>query len=70
MLCFVGSPHTCKSLCHEGACPPCELSTVVKCRCGNMDTEIPCKDLTEKAHDARCQKKCSKVKIFTLYFPF
>lgn len=55
-----GSPHVCKSICHEGSCPPCELTTSVRCRCGYMDQEIPCKDLTAKADDARCQKKCHK----------
>lgn len=54
------SPHTCKSLCHEGACPPCELSTLVRCRCGNMDKETPCQSLTTKADEALCQRKCTK----------
>ncbi|XP_075213397.1 nuclear transcription factor, X-box binding stc [Lycorma delicatula] len=54
------SPHTCKSSCHESACPPCELTTLVRCRCGHMDQEIPCKDLQTKGYDARCQKKCTK----------
>lgn len=54
------SPHTCKCLCHEGPCPPCDLTTFVRCRCGFMDKEIPCAELTSKADDARCQKKCTK----------
>lgn len=54
------SPHTCKSVCHSNNCPQCELTTWVKCRCGNMDREIPCIDLTTKADDARCEKKCTK----------
>ncbi|XP_043669081.1 protein shuttle craft isoform X1 [Vespula pensylvanica] len=54
------NPHTCKIKCHQGDCPECDLTTDVKCRCGNMDREIPCKDLTTKADDARCEKKCIK----------
>ncbi|XP_008557896.1 protein shuttle craft [Microplitis demolitor] len=54
------SPHTCKVPCHSDDCPPCDLTTWVKCRCGNMDREILCVDLTTKADDARCQKKCVK----------
>ncbi|KZC08714.1 Protein shuttle craft [Dufourea novaeangliae] len=54
------NPHTCKVKCHEGDCPICDLTTDVKCRCGNMDREIACKDLTSKADDARCEKRCTK----------
>ncbi|XP_028140077.1 protein shuttle craft isoform X1 [Diabrotica virgifera virgifera] len=57
------SPHRCEATCHEGACPPCPLTTVVKCRCGHMDKEIPCQELTTKADDARCQKKCTKKRL-------
>lgn len=56
-----GNPHLCQVDCHSGPCPPCHLSTMVKCRCGNMDREIACQDLTTKADDARCEKKCTKV---------
>ncbi|XP_011496146.1 PREDICTED: protein shuttle craft [Ceratosolen solmsi marchali] len=52
--------HTCQSNCHQGECPECELFTKVKCRCGYMDKEIPCKELITKADDARCKKKCTK----------
>lgn len=55
-----GNPHTCQANCHEGDCPECELITKVKCRCGHMDKEIPCRELTTKADDARCEKKCTK----------
>ncbi|XP_071555315.1 protein shuttle craft [Temnothorax nylanderi] len=54
------NPHTCKAPCHVGECPECELNTDVKCRCGNMDREIACRDLTTKADDARCEKRCKK----------
>ncbi|KAJ4450805.1 hypothetical protein ANN_02235 [Periplaneta americana] len=52
--------HTCQLDCHIGPCPACPLTTMVKCRCGNMDREIPCEELTEKATDARCEKRCTK----------
>ncbi|XP_046686079.1 LOW QUALITY PROTEIN: protein shuttle craft-like, partial [Homalodisca vitripennis] len=54
------NPHQCKALCHEGPCPPCDQSTLVRCRCGYMDQEIPCTELYYKGDDARCQKKCTK----------
>ena len=53
-------PHKCKANCHQGECPVCDLTTDVKCRCGNMDRELDCKDLTTKADDARCEKRCIK----------
>lgn len=56
-------PHRCETKCHYGSCPPCPLTTVVKCRCGYMDRDIACKDVTTKADDARCEKKCTKVNI-------
>ncbi|KAG8228919.1 hypothetical protein J437_LFUL009142 [Ladona fulva] len=55
-----GKHHLCKSECHEGPCPPCPLTTAVRCRCGNMNQEIACSELTTKADDARCTKKCNK----------
>ncbi|XP_011684873.1 PREDICTED: protein shuttle craft [Wasmannia auropunctata] len=54
------NPHICKAPCHTGECPECDLNTDVKCRCGNMDREIACRDLTSKADDARCEKRCKK----------
>ncbi|XP_072758112.1 protein shuttle craft [Anoplolepis gracilipes] len=54
------NPHICKTPCHVGECPDCDLNTDVKCRCGNMDREIACKDLKSKADDARCEKRCKK----------
>ncbi|KAL1506566.1 hypothetical protein ABEB36_005902 [Hypothenemus hampei] len=56
-------PHTCKEKCHKGKCPPCPLTTIVKCRCGHMDKEVVCQNLTTKADDARCEKKCTKKRL-------
>lgn len=62
-------PHLCKEKCHDGPCPSCPLTTLVRCRCGHMDKEIECTALTSKADDARCGKKCTKVsRIFFLSF--
>ncbi|KAJ8955604.1 hypothetical protein NQ318_001434 [Aromia moschata] len=57
------SPHKCRELCHEGDCPPCPLTTVVRCRCGHMDKELRCSAVTTKADDARCEKKCTKKRM-------
>ena len=54
------SPHRCQAKCHLGPCPPCPLSTTVRCRCGYMDQELPCSQMTTRADDARCQRKCQK----------
>lgn len=53
-------PHRCKVGCHEGPCPPCPKNTIVRCRCGQMDKKLLCVELTTKADDARCSKKCQK----------
>lgn len=55
------NPHTCKEKCHVGDCPLCDLTTVVKCRCGNTDKEITCKKFIAKT-EVRCEKRCSKKK--------
>jgi len=54
------SPHSCPTDCHPGACLPCPLTTSVRCRCGHMDQELPCSQLTTRADDARCGKRCPK----------
>jgi len=54
------SPHSCKSRCHTGPCPTCPLTTKVRCRCGGMDQVIPCSELTSRADDARCDRRCQK----------
>uniref|UniRef100_A0A182J7B9 Uncharacterized protein n=1 Tax=Anopheles atroparvus TaxID=41427 RepID=A0A182J7B9_ANOAO len=53
-----GAHHCCDARCHRGECPPCKKSTTVKCRCGNMAQPMKCKDLTTRADDARCKKRC------------
>lgn len=43
-----------------GPCPTCPKNTLVRCRCGYMDKEIPCCELTGRPDDARCEKRCQK----------
>ncbi|KAM7353561.1 nuclear transcription factor, X-box binding stc isoform 2-T2 [Cochliomyia hominivorax] len=54
------NPHHCTSKCHLGNCPPCNKQTAVKCRCGHMDQMIKCRQLSTRADDARCKKRCTK----------
>ncbi|TDG41920.1 hypothetical protein AWZ03_011656 [Drosophila navojoa] len=53
-------PHQCASKCHLGQCPPCPKQTAVKCRCGHMDQMIKCRQLSTRADDARCKRRCTK----------
>ncbi|KAF5288840.1 hypothetical protein FQA39_LY03719 [Lamprigera yunnana] len=57
------APHLCKQPCHSGPCLPCSETTMIRCRCGHMDKEILCVELTTKADDARCEKKCVKKRL-------
>ena len=52
--------HICKEFCHNGVCPPCPLNSKVRCRCGYMDCEVPCKDLSGRPDDVLCEKRCNK----------
>lgn len=54
-------PHKCAMKCHSGSCGPCNKETAVKCRCGNMDQMIKCRQLQTRADDARCKKRCKLV---------
>lgn len=54
------NPHHCTFKCHLGNCPPCSKQTAVKCRCGHMDQMIKCRQLSTRADDARCKKRCTK----------
>lgn len=54
------NPHVCITKCHIGQCPPCNKQTTVKCRCGHMDQKMKCTQLSTRADDARCKKRCTK----------
>ncbi|CAF0726780.1 unnamed protein product [Didymodactylos carnosus] len=58
--------HTCESQCHNGICPPCEKTTVLKCRCGNTTKPVPCPEAL--LYDTRtnpflCDRRCNKKKM-------
>lgn len=62
--------HRCKEACHEGRCPPCNLSSVRSCNCGkSKEKEVKCGEefrCTEKCNNKlscgihRCEKVCHK----------
>lgn len=52
-------PHPCKSICHTGPCPPCLLSTIMRCNCGANTQKFDCKDLDGRKGWS-CQKRCNK----------
>jgi transcriptional repressor NF-X1 len=52
--------HKCVVLCHIGQCPVCPGTTLVRCRCGHMDRELHCSQLTGRPDDARCERRCQK----------
>ncbi|XP_065082220.1 protein shuttle craft-like [Ochlerotatus camptorhynchus] len=57
-----GAHHVCNARCHLGECLPCNKTTLVKCRCGHMDQQIKCKQLKTRADDARCKKRCTRMR--------
>ncbi|CAG0891465.1 unnamed protein product [Darwinula stevensoni] len=52
--------HTCQATCHMGHCPPCSGVTPVRCRCGYLEKEVPCKELHSKSDEILCEKRCLK----------
>ncbi|XP_054710252.1 transcriptional repressor NF-X1-like [Uloborus diversus] len=55
------NPHSCQSLCHEGECPPCELTSSYKCRCGAFTKQFPCSEIGP-SFVFLCEKRCSRRK--------
>lgn len=49
--------HKCQSVCHQGICYPCPLSTKVFCRCGGTYFEVPC-GKERGAKPPRCRLPC------------
>lgn len=59
--------HSCKSLCHTGPCPACEVPVEQKCRCGASRQQAACyltlKDDTTKEDDLfLCDRKCGQMR--------
>lgn len=51
--------HRCGVPCHEGPCPPCPRSMLVRCRCGATSRDVPC--LEAATLDTQlCQRRCQK----------
>ncbi|CAH8544535.1 unnamed protein product [Dicrocoelium dendriticum] len=60
--------HPCPKVCHSGPCNPCELSIVLKCRCGRTSKELKCVQFEELAHSdgvaqLLCERVCKKKKV-------
>lgn len=53
------NPHVCAVLCHGGLCPPCPLSTDLRCRCGRNEKKFPCRKLSE-IEEVLCERRCNK----------
>jgi transcriptional repressor NF-X1 len=51
--------HTCNSRCHLGACPPCTLTTVIYCGCGQSSEKVSCSKVRER-EGFTCNRKCGK----------
>ncbi|XP_076361940.1 uncharacterized protein LOC143252933 isoform X2 [Tachypleus tridentatus] len=54
-------PHKCTSICHSEKCPPCQLETPVKCRCGGTLKKYPCTEL-KSLPEVLCQRRCNRKK--------
>ena len=55
--------HKCQSVCHTGPCSTCPETTTLKCRCGQMDRELMCSQLTGRPDDVRCERRCQKKRL-------
>ncbi|XP_014664590.1 PREDICTED: transcriptional repressor NF-X1-like [Priapulus caudatus] len=57
-----GKRHRCGAACHEGACAACDKSTSVRCHCGALEKEVPCRELAVLVGEKRllCNKRCKK----------
>ena len=53
------NPHSCTVPCHAGPCPPCPLSSELRCRCGRNEKKIPCRTLSE-LEEVLCERRCNK----------
>nr|XP_023663258.1 transcriptional repressor NF-X1 isoform X3 [Paramormyrops kingsleyae] len=53
--------HMCESLCHEGSCGPCSLTSTIRCRCGFRTKEVPCLTIQSEGElTFTCDRRCSK----------
>lgn len=54
--------HTCPDTCHNGACPPCQTTVKVSCRCHSTSTSTVCCESKTFSQTFRCQKMCKTKK--------
>ncbi|KAM9712729.1 transcriptional repressor NF-X1 [Menidia menidia] len=53
--------HLCESLCHEGGCGPCSLTSTIRCRCGSNTKEVPCAKIEKEDQLVfTCERRCNK----------
>ncbi|XP_041366295.1 transcriptional repressor NF-X1-like [Gigantopelta aegis] len=59
------SPHTCTKPCHEGPCGPCNGQTTLECKCGAVEKEFSCTEVSEFTDEKpfKCNKRCNKKKL-------
>lgn len=55
----MGNPHHCSAPCHEGLCPDCPLTTLIRCRCGGTSRDVPCVEAAT-LEEQTCQRRCQK----------
>ena len=51
--------HLCTVSCHSGSCPSCPQSTLLRCRCGRSEKNVPCKQLVDLV-EVLCERRCNK----------
>ncbi|KAJ1350745.1 hypothetical protein KIN20_006620 [Parelaphostrongylus tenuis] len=56
--------HRCRSVCHTGECPPCDLNTSVVCRCKQVKRTLTCVEYLKFncENEFLCEKRCKKRK--------
>ncbi|VDM60038.1 unnamed protein product [Angiostrongylus costaricensis] len=59
-----GEKHRCRSVCHVGECPPCELNTSIVCRCKQVKRTLTCLEYLQFncENEFLCAKRCKKRK--------
>ncbi|XP_064455279.1 protein shuttle craft-like [Ornithodoros turicata] len=55
----IDNPHRCQAKCHEGDCPDCPLSTLIRCRCGATSRDVLCMEAAS-LEEQTCQRRCQK----------
>ncbi|CDZ97760.1 Transcription factor NF-X1, contains NFX-type Zn2-binding and R3H domains [Phaffia rhodozyma] len=56
-----GCEHTCKMICHNGPCMPCEEQVVIPCRCAESKITLECHTFQETSLSASAEILCERV---------